>query len=425
MKLVSTQQQSSPVLFREAMFAGMAADGGLFVPGQLPVLPDIQAASLQQLGMKIMSALLDDIAPAVLQQILQQALDFPIPLIKLQKNIYLLEVFHGPTLAFKDVGARFMANMMAFYLANENKHVTIMVATSGDTGSAIANAFHGMPHIDVVILYPSQKITLLQEKQMTTLDGNVHALEIQGTFDDCQRLVKTALQDVSLRKQKWVTTANSINIARLLPQIIYHAWGVMQLRQSGINEMPVMSVPSGNLGNLTAAVYAQAMGLPVKHFIAATNANAILPDYLGSGVFSPKPSRQTCSNAMDVGNPSNFERLQTYYQHSCAAMRNAITGVSISDEETLREIRHTYETTKYIVDPHTAVGLSAVKRVGVTSPVIVTATAHPAKFPEVIKQAINIDVEMPASLRILMSKPKQSVLMQADYNDLQRYLLEI
>lgn len=435
MKFISTQHVAPPVTFFDAMLKGMAPDGGLYIPRQLVHLPEsfiqhLENHTLQSLGNAIMENFLPEIAPANIQQMVKDSLTFPIPLVPLEHNLYLCEVFHGPTLAFKDVGARFMAQALSFYLQKKNEKLSIIVATSGDTGSAIANGFHGLPNVDVFILYPSGKITTLQEKQMTTLGGNIHALEVKGTFDDCQKLVKTALLDEAITKQKRVTTANSINIARLLPQSIYHSWAVAQLKQIQLTADPTLVVPSGNFGNLTAALYARGIGIPINHFVAATNANAIVPKYLQTGEFIPQPSLHTVSNAMDVGNPSNFERLSYLYDKNYKRMRHDITGIAISDDETLATIRYCYEKSGIILDPHTAVGVSAAKQFQSrettnTDPLIVIATAHPAKFPDAIKQAINIDIELPDVLQKALALPKQAILIEPHYEAFKTLLLTI
>ncbi len=349
--------------FREALFHGIAPDGGLYVPESIPPLPSsffnqITQHSLQSIGEQVLSRYIYDIPVASLRTIIGRALDFPIPLVKLQDGLYLLELFHGPTLAFKDVGARFMADACSHFLTIEEKSLTILVATSGDTGSAVAHGFHNVPHITVYILYPSGQISLLQEQQMTTLGGNIRALEVKGTFDDCQALVKQALVDPDVLAAHALTTANSMNVGRLLPQIIYYVWGLSQLARNPdtATAHPTIVVPSGNFGNLTAAAYAKRMGTPIGKLVAATNANDVFPQYLQSGIFTPKASLRTLSNAMDVGNPSNMARLQHLYNEDIALMRQDIEAIPISDRETLEEIRTTYHSTKYILDPHTAVG---------------------------------------------------------------------
>lgn len=424
MKFISTRNHNNKVEFRHAMFTGLAADQGLFVPESFPVLSEdilsnLQETTLQTLANAIMQLFLPDIAADKLSSILESSLSFPIPLTRLEQQYYLLEVFHGPTLAFKDVGARFMANALAYYSTDKQKKITILVATSGDTGSAIAHAFHHTPNIDVFILYPSQKVSLLQEMQMTTLGGNIHALEVQGTFDDCQRMVKTALSDTNLTSQLILTTSNSINIARLLPQIIYHAWGLAQLKQLGVEKSPCLFVPSGNLGNLTSAVYARQLGFKIQHFIAALNNNKVFADYLTSHQYTPRSSIKTFANAMDVGNPSNFERLIDLYQNDASKMHHDIQAFAIDNPEILNEIRRTYDKTGKIIDPHTAIGIAAARKYAPNSqPFIITATAHPAKFPDVIREALQIDIPLPDSLQRLMTLPKKAKLISTDYQDL-------
>lgn len=433
MKFVSTEQSTPPVSFYEALLQGLAPDGGLYVPEQFPrldhtIIERLKAATLHELGFHLMQAYLPEFSDEQLFTMIVKTLSFPIPLIQLEQHIYLLEVFHGPTLSFKDVGARFLANALTHYMQQQNQHVTVMVATSGDTGSAIANALHHLPNITVYVLYPSKKITFLQEQQMTTLGGNVHAIEVTGTFDDCQRLVKTALLDNDIRARTLLTTANSINIARLLPQIIYHTYGVTQLQQTGIATSPILSVPSGNLGNVTAAIYAQSLGIPIEHFIVANNSNAVFTQYLSSGKFTPHPSEATASNAMDVGNPSNFARILSFYQSNSNAIHKNISSLAIDDRKTLQQIKETHDNTGYILDPHTAVGVAASKAFIQThpndTPHIITATAHPAKFPEVVKRALNMDVAMPERLRKVLDKPKHSTTLSPDYQSFKDYLLQ-
>ncbi|MDR3478653.1 MAG: threonine synthase [Gammaproteobacteria bacterium] len=433
MKFISTRRVAPPVTFFEALLNGLAPDGGLYIPRQFVHLSEAflkhaENNTLLQLGEAVMENFLPEVPRADMQKIINDTLTFPIPLIELENNLYLSEVFHGPTLAFKDVGARFMANALAYYLKNKNMKLTIIVATSGDTGSAIAHGFHKTPNIDVYILYPSGKITALQEKQMTTLGDNIHALEVTGTFDDCQVLVKTALMDDEIKAKIQLTTANSINIARLLPQTIYHGWALEQIKKINLTADPTMVVPSGNFGNLTAALYARGIGFPINHFVAATNANAIVPSYLQSGEFIPKPTEHTLSNAMDVGNPSNFERLNIFYDKDVRRMRHDISGFSISDAETLTQIRQSYEKSGYILDPHTAVGVAAAKQFQLkepsnTDPLIVTATAHPAKFPDVIKEAIGIDIPLPAALQTALDLPKQATVISPQFAELKKILL--
>jgi threonine synthase len=429
-RYISVMGKSPSVSFREAVFHGLAPDGGLYVPESLPRLPqplviDKESANLADIGYVSTAPFIGDIRAEVLHQVVRRALAFPIPLLHLRSNLYLLELFHGPTLAFKDVGARFMAETLGHFLEQENNHLTILVATSGDTGSAVAHGFFDVPRIDVFILYPSGKISRLQEQQMTTLGKNIHAVEVDGTFDDCQRLVKETFLTKEITTRKRVTTANSINVGRLLPQISYYLWGLSQLRHRfGIREQPVYVVPSGNLGNLTAAMYARAMGAPVERCVAATNVNDVLPEFLHTGRMTPRPSVRTHSNAMDVGNPSNFARLQHLFG-SDHALRAGLEGARVSDEETFREIRRTFDETGTILDPHTAVGMTVARQVqeGWQGPIVVPATAHPAKFPEVISQALGQDIPLPAPLADAMKKQKRTTRIGPDIREWKEVVL--
>lgn len=461
MKFVSTNGKSPAVSFRDALFHGMAPDGGLYAPDHFPKssassMERLHDETLPTIGLEILSRFIDEIAAQDLERIVQRAWNFPIPLVQLTNNIFLLELFHGPTLAFKDVGARFMAEALSYFLSQERREMIITVATSGDTGSAVAHGFYNAPNITVYILYPSGKISKLQEQQMTTVGGNIQAVEVGGTFDDCQRMVKQAFADNELLKTRNLTTANSINLGRLLPQIVYYAWGIAQLRkelrgsparttdvvqsggsapQGGLGSgtpservKPVVVVPSGNFGNLTAAVYAKHLGMSIKHFIAATNVNDVVPLYLETGTFTPRPSIQTLSNAMDVGNPSNLARLQFLYENNVDRMRQDMTAIRISDEETLDEIRRTYDQTRYILDPHTAVGVAAARKYldhhGFSSPVIVAATAHPAKFPEIIEQVLGVKIPLPSALQEALQRPKQTVAIAPTYSEFKSLLVQ-
>lgn len=426
MRFKTVRGESPAVGFREALFQGLAPDGSLYIPENIPrldrsFLDNLASSSLHSAGSHVASLFIDEIPSASLKKIVEKAFNFSIPLVRLEEGLYLLELFHGPTMAFKDVGARFMAEALSYFLGHDKREVTILVATSGDTGSAVAHGFFNVPHINVFILYPSGKISRLQEQQMTTLGGNIHAVEVDGTFDDCQRLVKQTFGDAEVCAARTLTTANSINLGRLLPQVSYYVWGVAQLKKelsSGF-VAPLVVVPSGNVGNLTAAVYAKWMGVPLRGFVAATNANDVLPQYLASGKFLPRPSVQTFSNAMDVGNPSNLARVQALYKNDVAKLRKDIDVISISDKETLNEIKRTYDTTGYLADPHTAVGLAAARRVHERGknlpPLIVLSTAHPAKFPHVIEQAIGAPAPVHPALQSAMQKPKQSVGIRAEY----------
>jgi threonine synthase len=434
MKFFSVLHESPSVGFREALFRGLAPDGGLYIPEHIPPLPHalrerLETETLHSIGYHVLSGFITEIPAEQLKDIVRRALNFPIPLVHLEEGISLLELFHGPTLAFKDVGARFMAAALSFFLSKERKEVSILVATSGDTGSAVAHSFYQTANITVYILYPSGKISSLQEQQMATLGGNIHAVEVNGTFDDCQRLVKESLIDKEILSVRTLTTANSMNLGRLLPQITYYVWGMAQAQQMHFAESAssTVVVPSGNVGNLTAAAYAKRMGTPIRKLIAATNINDVVPQYLSTGSFTPRPSRETLSNAMDVGNPSNLARLQSLYGNDAASIRNDIDAASVTDEEILQEIQRTYTRTGYILDPHTAVGTAVTRtllaRGSITPPVIVAATAHPAKFPDTVRRAINIEPPLPPPLLEALNRTKQSTRIPPSFKEWKALLL--
>ena len=366
-----------------------------------------------------------DVPEEILWQIVSEAINFPVKLISLSPGLHILELFHGPTLAFKDFGARFMARLMGYFVRGESRALTVLVATSGDTGSAVAHGFLGVPGIRVVILYPSKRISEAQEKQFTTLGENIIALEVAGTFDDCQRLVKQAFADEALNKRAFLTSANSINVGRLLPQMFYH---VAAYRQLPVASTPlVVAVPSGNFGNLTAGIFAKRIGLPVAKFIAATNANDVVPQYLRSGEFCPRAAQATYSNAMDVGNPNNFPRLLDLCRGKLENVRREIWGHGATDEETLLEMKSVWERYRYIADPHTAVGLlawEAYKREH-TEPAqgLVLATAHASKFADIVVKAIGSAPPLPGRLAAHLDKPKLSVPISSAYDDFKQFLL--
>jgi threonine synthase len=422
MMYCSTSGRSPEVDFRSACFNGLAPDGGLYVPASIPRLdPAVFSLPFHDAAAVVLSRFVTDIPEERLRSIVRSAFNFEIPLVPLAEHTDLLELFHGPTLAFKDVGARFMAGVLAHYLEHEERELTIAVATSGDTGSAVARGFLGMPRLQVYVLYPSGRISRLQEQQMATLGQNIHALEVEGSFDDCQRLLKQALGDPDVVSRLALTTANSINVGRLLPQVSYYVWACAQwMSRRGRGAPPAVVVPCGNLGNITSAAYAKQMGAPLGRLIGATNRNRVFVEYLASGRFAPEPSVQTLSNAMDVGNPSNLARLQQLYG---SGMRDEITAAAISDDETLAEIRSTHERFGTLVDPHTAVGLAAVRRLKLSGDVIVASTAHPAKFPEIVEQATGTRPALPAELERVLHLPKQSTTMSATYDSLKRILL--
>ncbi len=400
---ISTRDSSPAVGFAEALLNGLAPDGGLYLPDRIPPLPSDwrDAASLPDLAFEVLHPwLADDFAPDRLRPLLADALDFPIPLVPLGDDLYVLELFHGPTLSFKDVGARTMARLTAEALHGER--LTILVATSGDTGSAVADGFAGQPGVRVVLLYPKGQVSPVQERQLIVERPGVQTLAVEGTFDDCQRLVKAAFGEPVPEGERR-SSANSINVGRLLPQMLYYTWA---LAQSDLDEA-VVCVPSGNLGNLTAGVMAARAGLPIRRFIAAHNANDFFPRYLDYGADDFPASVRTLSNAMDVGAPSNFERLQALLPGE--TLRDRLWGTSVTDDETLASMRAVYEATGYLADPHTAVGLEGVRRyrqaTGDTTPAIVLSTAHPTKFPEAVERALGFAPETPPALAALTNRP--------------------
>lgn len=430
MKFYSTNNPSLRVPLKQAVLQGLPADNGLFMPEQIPPLPksffeELHALSFPEMAMKVTRNLLgEEIPEADLEKIIHNAVTFDAPLVSLNEKTSILELFHGPTLAFKDFGARFMAQLMAYLIRGENRTLTILVATSGDTGGAVASGFLQTPGIEVIILYPSGKVSELQEKQLTALGHNITALEIKGTFDDCQAMVKQAFLDTSLNEKYDLTSANSINIARLIPQSFYY---FRAFQQWGKSKGPVsFVVPSGNFGNLTAGLFAKKMGLPIQNFIAGTNVNEIVPNYLENGVFEPKPSVQTISNAMDVGNPSNFARMQDIFDGSHVKMRSEIFGYKSTDDETRSAISLAYKQTGYVLDPHAAVGWVTLEKHRKKYPEtngIILGTAHPSKFSDVVAEEIGKPVVIPEKLARLKDAPKTSIILSNDYPSLKSYLL--
>jgi threonine synthase len=429
----STARRSPEVSLREAVLCGLAPDGGLYMPAEVPrlapeILNGLRGMSFIDLSFVVLKPFLDEEVPdAALRQILSDALNFPVPLVTLAPDFHILELFHGPTLAFKDFGARFMARLMAWFIRGTDRPLTVLAATSGDTGGAVAQGFFRVPGIRVVILYPAGRVSEAQERQFATLGENITALEVAGSFDDCQRLAKLALADADLRERLLLTSANSINIARLLPQMLYYFAGIMEL-PAGASPV-VFSVPSGNFGNLTAGLLARKMGLPVERFVAATNSNDVVPEYLRSGSFLPRASQQTLSNAMDVGNPSNFARLAGLFENDLAAMRRAIWGCGFSDEETLGAMRSVHERFGYLADPHTAVGIlgweAFHKQHAASCSGIVLATAHPAKFSSVVARTTGSTPSLPDSLARALTRPKLSRPVSANFEELKRFLFKL
>ena len=432
MKLKSTRDPSVTVTFREAVFQGLAPDGGLY---QQVVYPDLKplfasfddTTSFLEIATRLSVELLAGELPKERVEILcKNAFPFQPVISQAEENISVLELFHGPSYAFKDFGASFLANSMEAFLETERRRAVILTATSGDTGSAVAQAFKGKTSIDVVILYPSGRVSPLQERQLTTVGGNVHALEVLGSFDDCQRMVKEAFLDKELNEALPLTSANSINIGRLLPQAFYYAYGRSRLGQ---DTRVRFCVPSGNFGNLTAGVLAWKWGMDAEGFIAATNENDVVPEYLRTKIFTPRASVHTYSNAMDVGNPSNFERLLSMFDGNWESIQSMITGIAVTDEETLRQISAVKEKTGRLLDPHTAVGYLAAKRYlkaydrGDSTPHIITlATAHPAKFTEIVSQATGEIPELPKLLADALEREKVSTVIESNLQELARFL---
>jgi threonine synthase len=429
-RLVSTSGDAPAADFREALFQSMAADGGLYTPEALPPLPRAARSSLRGMEFRPVAELVaghllgDEFEPEVLSEIVAAALSFPVPLTELSDGIHLLELFHGPTLAFKDVGARFMARIMQ-ECHRSGERLTVLVATSGDTGSAVADAFLGLEGTRIVVLFPDGQVSALQERQFTTLGKNVRALAVQGTFDDCQRLAKTAFADDELRRRVPLTSANSINIGRLLPQTFYYfgAWARLAPSEREL----VVATPSGNFGNLTAGLMSKRLGLPISRFVAATNINDVVPEYLRSGTYRPRSSRRTISNAMDVGDPSNLARIVHLYGGDLRALRADVGAWSATDDETRRCIRDVFETTGRILDPHTAVGYLGLRRelAGRSRPAesILVATAHPAKFREVVEPVIGAEIPLPERLAVHLEGERRVAPIEPVYDELREVLL--
>ena len=431
MKYNSTNHQAADASLQEAVVKGLASDKGLFMPYVIKQLPqsfydNIENLSFQEIAYQVADAFFGEDVPAeTLKQIVYDTLSFDAPAVKVKENIYSLELFHGPTLAFKDVGGRFMARLLGYFIKNEGqKQVNVLVATSGDTGSAVANGFLGVEGIHVYVLYPKGNVSEIQEKQFTTLGQNFTALEVDGTFDDCQALVKNAFMDAELNAHMKLTSANSINVARFLPQAFYYFYAYAQLKKAGKADNLVVCVPSGNFGNITAGLFGKHMGLPVKRFIAANNRNDIFYQYLQSGEYNPRPSVATIANAMDVGDPSNFARVLALYENSHEAICAEISGATYTDEQIRETVKAAYQETGYLLDPHGACGYRALEeglQVGETG--VFLETAHPAKFLETVEGIIGDKVEIPAKLQAFMKGTKQSIPMTKDFESFKAYLL--
>ena len=435
MKYYSTNKQSQSVSLQEAVVKGLASDRGLFMPEAIKALPSsfydhIEDLSFQEIAYRVADAFFGEDIPAdTLKDIVYDTLNFDVPLVKVEENIYSLELFHGPTLAFKDVGGRFMARLLSYFIRKEGqKDVNVLVATSGDTGSAVANGFLGVEGIHVYVLYPKGKVSEIQEKQFTTLGQNITALEVDGTFDDCQALVKSAYMDKELNDHLLLTSANSINVARFLPQAFYYFYAYAQLKKMGQadNKKVVVCVPSGNFGNITAGLFGKQMGLPVSRFIAANNKNDIFYQYLQTGKYNPRPSVATIANAMDVGDPSNFARVLDLYQESHEAICRDISGTTYTDEQIRETVKTTYQQTGYLLDPHGACGFRALKEGLKEGEVgVFLETAHPAKFLETVEGIIADKVTIPAKLQEFMKGEKQSLPLSKEFADFKAYLLKL
>ncbi|MEP6951480.1 MAG: threonine synthase [Ginsengibacter sp.] len=434
MHYYSTNNNSPGVDFKEATIRGQAPDKGLYFPETIPLadknfIANIDQYSKEEIAFAIIRPYIGNVIPADdLQKIVAETINFEFPLVKVDENIFSLELFHGPTLAFKDVGARFMSRCLGYFVKNDpgnyRDKITVLVATSGDTGGAVANGFYEVDGVDVVILYPSGKVSSVQELQLTALGKNITALEIDGSFDDCQDLVKQAFADKVLNQKLFLTSANSINVARWLPQQFYYFFAYKQWDDK--NNPPVISVPSGNFGNICAGLLAHRSGLPVTHFIAACNANDVVAEYLQTGNYTPKKSVATLSNAMDVGNPSNFVRILQLFDQEFQSLKNVMSSFSFSDYETMDILKEVYFKTKYLLDPHGAVGYGALEKYLQQHPGtagIFLETAHPVKFYDVVEPIILQKVPMPDVVNNLLRFEKQSIKMKAKYKELKDYLL--
>lgn len=431
MQYYSTNGKSAKVDFKEATIVGQAPDKGLYFPGYIPQLPNdfiknIDSYSKTEIGVTVMKPFVGDTLPSnELERIVSETIAFDFPLVKVTDDIASLELFHGPTLAFKDVGARFMSRCLGYFVKDLGKKVTVLVATSGDTGGAVANGFYNVEGVDVIILYPSGKVSNIQELQLTILGGNIRAIEIDGSFDDCQAMVKDAFADQEIRDRLFLTSANSINVARWLPQQLYYFFAYQQWKEK--DNPPVISVPSGNFGNICAGLLAYKSGLPVGHFIAACNANDVVPEYLQTGKYEPKKTVHTLSNAMDVGSPSNFVRILHLFDNHIEQLREVLTAYSISDSETEETIQRVYNDYHYILDPHGAVGFLALHKYLQEKPGrkgFFLETAHPIKFYDAVENLVGNQFPLPESVKDLMTKKKEAVKMQANSTQLKAYLLE-
>jgi len=436
MMYYSTNGQAPVADLRKAVVKGLAEDKGLYMPQTIKTLPkvfydEIHNLTFQDIAYNVASAFFgEDVDGDALQDIVYDTLSFDCPVVKVTDNIYSLELFHGPTLAFKDVGARFMARLLRYFtqstLNNQSNPINVLVATSGDTGSAVANGFLGVEGIHVYVLYPKGKVSPIQECQFTTLGKNITAIEVDGVFDDCQALVKSAFMDEALNQHMKLTSANSINVARFLPQAFYYFYAYAQMKRQGLTNRPlVVCVPSGNFGNICAGLFAKRMGLPIERFIAANNANSVFYEYLQTGEYNPRPSIQTIANAMDVGAPSNFARVYDLYNKDYEAIRQDISGATYSDAQIADTMREVYQQTDYVCDPHGACGYRALAEgLRADEMGVFLETAHPAKFKTTVDNILGTDIDIPAKLQAFMKGTKQSVPMTKAFDDFKAYLMQ-
>jgi len=430
MKYYSLNKTAPPVDFKEATIRGLAPDKGLYFPEVVPkfdeeFIQNINSYSNEEIAFQVIKPYVSDVIPeGELKRIVAETVNFDIPLVKVNDKIFSLELFHGPTMAFKDIGARFMSRCLGYFVKGNKQKITVLVATSGDTGGAVASGFYNVEGVEVVILYPSGKVSLVQEKQLTTLGNNIHALEIKGNFDDCQKMVKQAFADEKLNKHLFLTSANSINVARWLPQQFYYLFAYKQWANK--SNPPVISVPSGNFGNICAGILAHLSGMPVQHFIAACNANDVVTEFLKTENYQTKKAVATISNAMDVGDPSNFIRILELLNHEFSGLKNLMSSYSVSDNQTRETIKNIFDKEHYLPDPHGAVAYFALNEYLKQHPDqagMFLETAHPVKFYDVVEPVIGEVIPIPEPLKPLMEKDKRSILMEADFQQLSEFLM--
>lgn len=430
MRYYSLNKTAPRVDFKEATIRGLAPDKGLYFPEIIPkfesiFFDEINTYSDEEIAFKIIEPYIGEVIPEnELKRIVEETINFEIPLVKINEPISSLELFHGPTLAFKDVGARFMSRCLGYFVKDNDQKITVLVATSGDTGGAVANGFYNVEGVEVVILYPSGKVSSVQEKQLVTLGNNIHAIEIKGTFDDCQKMVKRVFSDEELNKKLFLTSANSINVARWLPQQFYYFFAWKQWPDK--KNAPVICVPSGNFGNICAGLLAHISGLPVKHFLAACNANRVVPEFLKTQNYQPQKAIATISNAMDVGDPSNFIRILELFHHKFSDLKNVLSSDSISDEETRKTIKNVFQEDNYLLDPHGAVAYKALEKFlkkNLRQKGYLLETAHPVKFYDVVEPVINQEIQIPESIKEILNKEKMSISMSPHFENLKEYLL--